>query len=88
MVAGRGIGREADARLVAERVVRKDPAFLDHLEERQHEIARDAEDLAGAVVLQTLQQGRGEHDATWPICRANAIESRGVRACAGGLRDP
>ena len=87
VVARRGIGSEADTRLVAQRVVREDPAVLDHLEERQHEIARDPEDFAGAVVLQALQQGRREHDATWPICRANAIGSGSV-LCACALQDP
>src|SRR6185503_364972 len=82
-----GIGSEADARLVAQRVVRKDPAVLDHLEEWQHEVARDPEDFAGAVVLQGLQQGRREHGATWLICRANAIGS-GSDRCTGAQRAP
>ena len=44
-----GIGGEAHGRLVAQRVQRQDAALLDHLEERQREVAGDAEDLAGAV---------------------------------------
>lgn len=73
---------------MAQRVVREDPALLDHLVERQHEIAGDAEDFAGAVVLQTLQQGDGEHGAIWPICHANAKGSRSMPARTSPLRDP
>jgi hypothetical protein len=36
--------------------VRQDRALLDDLEERQHEVARDAEQLSGAVVLQAAQE--------------------------------
>src|SRR5215475_14390173 len=36
--------------------MRQDPALLDHLEERQHEISGNAENLARTVVLQALQQ--------------------------------
>ncbi len=60
VVARGGIGREADRRLVAERVARQDFRFLDDLVERQHEIAGDAEDLPGAVVLQALQKRGGK----------------------------
>ncbi len=56
VIARRRVGREAHAGLMAQRVVRQDPALLDHLEERQHEVARNAEDLARAVVLEALQQ--------------------------------
>jgi hypothetical protein len=72
--ARRRVGGEADRGLVAERVMGKDAAVLDDLEERQHEIAGYPEDLAGAVVLEALQQYAGErgHGATLPIHAANA----------------
>src|SRR5262249_39152272 len=64
IVAGGGIGREADGGLVAQRVVRQDRAVLDDLEERQHEIARDAEELARAVGLQGVEE-RGGNRRLW-----------------------
>jgi hypothetical protein len=45
VIARRGIRGEADAGLVAQREVPEDPAFLDDLEERQHEIAGNSEDF-------------------------------------------
>src|SRR5207245_8994291 len=56
VIACRRIGREAHARLMAQRVMRQDPALLDHLEEWQHEVSGNAENLARAVVLEALQQ--------------------------------
>ena len=79
MVARRRIGREADRRLMAQRVVRQDPAFLDHLEQRQHEIARDAEDLAGPVILQPVEQRGGERRHLRPGGRfARSLHGFGV----------
>src|SRR5579864_8792398 len=60
VIARRGIGGEADGRLMAQREVRENPALLDHLVERQHEIARNAEDLARAVLLQAQQKRFGK----------------------------
>ena len=40
------------------------PALLDHLEERQREIAGDAEDLPGPVGLEAVQQRLGDVHAT------------------------
>ena len=56
VVACRRVRREADCRLVAECEMRKDAAFLDHLEQRQHEIAGNPEDFACAMVLESLQE--------------------------------
>ena len=64
VIAHGGIGGEADRRLMAEGELRQDAGLFDHLVERQHEIARDAEDLPRAVILQALEQRGGErgHD--------------------------
>src|SRR3974390_895709 len=59
-VARDRVRRETDRRLVAQREVRQDLRSLDDLVERQHEIARNSEDLARAVVLQRLQESGGE----------------------------
>ena len=73
LITCRRIGRETDAGLMAQRVMRKNAALLDDLEERQHEIAGNPENFAGAVVLEALQQRGGErrHGATLRIRRAN-----------------
>jgi len=55
-----GIRGEAQRRFVAERDQRQDPAGLHVPEERQDEITRDAEDLAGAVRLEGVQQLQGK----------------------------
>ena len=55
-----GIGGEADARLVRQRVQRQQLRVFDLAEQRQREVARDAEDLARAARLQCLQQASGE----------------------------
>jgi hypothetical protein len=47
---------------MTECVVRKDSAFFDGLEQRQHEIARNAEDFAGAVSFQAVQQRCGQRE--------------------------
>src|SRR5262249_3407751 len=58
---------------VAERVVRQDLRLFDRLVERQHEVARNAEDFPGAVLLQAVEQ-RGRE--------------RGHAACGRGARGP
>ena len=55
--AGGRVRGEPNRRLVAQRVQRQDRRFLDDLEERQHEVAGDAEDLLRAVVAERVQQG-------------------------------
>jgi hypothetical protein len=45
---------------VAQREVREDPAFLNDLEERQHEIAGNSEDFPRAVIFEPLQERGGE----------------------------
>ena len=47
-------------RLMAQREIRQDVAFFDDLEQRQHKIAGNAENLVGAVVLQRLEQSMGK----------------------------
>ena len=56
----RAIRREAHARLVAQRVQRQNARFLDHLEERQSEIAGDSEDPGRTVVLERMEERFGE----------------------------
>ena len=56
MIARRRIGGEADAWLMADSVMRQDLRFFDDLVERQHEVAGDAEDFPGAVILEALQE--------------------------------
>ena len=56
----RAVGREPHARLVRERMQRQDARLLDHLEQRQSEIARDAEDPGRTVILERVQQGLSE----------------------------
>jgi hypothetical protein len=75
VVARRRVSCETDARLVAQREVRKDAALLDHLEERQHEIAGDPEDFTRAMALEALQQRSRErrHAATVRIHSVKAI---------------
>ena len=68
-VARRGVGGEADRRLVAERVQRQDARALDFAEERQREVARDAEDFSGAVVLECGEQGVCELHCAGGRCR-------------------
>ncbi len=51
----RRVRRESDRGLVAQRVQRQQPRLFDDLEERQHEVAWDAEHLPGAVLLQGRQ---------------------------------
>ena len=58
--ARRGVGREADAGLVRQRVQRQQRRALDLAEQRQREVAGDAEDFGGAACLQRLQQAFGE----------------------------
>ena len=60
VIARRRIRCETDGRLVAQREIRQDVAFFDDLEQRQHEIAGNAEDLAGAVILQRGEQSMGK----------------------------
>ncbi len=88
VVARRRVGREADARLVAQRVVRENPALLDDLEERQHEIARNPEDFAGAVVLEALQQRGRErgHGASLRVRGTNANRPAANRPADVALR--
>jgi len=64
MVARRRIRGEAHRRLMAQRVAGQNAAFLDHLEERQHEVAGDAENFARAVVFQAVQQRGAESRCT------------------------
>jgi hypothetical protein len=45
---------------MAERVIRQDAALFDDLEERQDEIAGNAEDLFCAMVLEGLEQRGAE----------------------------
>jgi hypothetical protein len=59
VIACRSIGCEANAGLVAQGIVGKDSAFLNDLEERQHEISWNPKNFASAVILQTLQQRCG-----------------------------
>ena len=49
MIPRSRIGRKADARLVTQRVVRKDSTLLNDLEERQHEVSRNPKDFMSAV---------------------------------------
>src|SRR5699024_1403797 len=56
MIAPGGIGGEANAWLMAQRIERQNPRILNDLEERQDKIARNTEDLMCAMILQRLQQ--------------------------------
>src|SRR6185312_7991105 len=56
VIACRGIRREADRRLVAQGEIRQDAAFLDHLEQRQHEVTGNAESLARAMIPKRRKQ--------------------------------
>ena len=58
--ARRGVGGKADAGLVRERVERQDLRLLDDAEIRQRKVAGNAKDLAGAMILEGVQQGFGE----------------------------
>jgi Lrp/AsnC family leucine-responsive transcriptional regulator len=58
--ARRGVGGETHPRFVRQRVQRQDLRFLDDAEIGQREIAGDAEDLAGAMVLEGVEQGFDE----------------------------
>ena len=60
VIADRRIGREADGRLMTQFEMRKDPRFLDHFVEGQHEIAGDSENLARAVIFKCMQQCGGQ----------------------------
>ena len=80
-VAAGGVGREADGGLVAERVERQRAVVLDDPEERQREVAGDAEDLLGPVVLQRLEQGLAEPHGT---CLPAAESGRAGGEMAGG----
>ena len=71
MVARRGVRREAHRRLMAQREVRQDVAFLDDLEQRQHEVAGNAEYLVGAVIFQGLEQSGGKRGHDKPLGRVN-----------------
>ncbi len=70
MKAGRGIGGKADRRLMAQFEMRQDPRLLDRLVERQHEVARNAEDFTGAMRLERAQENgckRGHAGSlAWP----------------------
>ena len=52
----RRVRRKAHGRLVAQGVERQPPAFLDHLEERKHEIARDPEDFPRTMLGKGVDQ--------------------------------
>jgi hypothetical protein len=58
--ARRCVRRKTHGRLMTQFVMRQDARLLDGLVERQHEIAGDAEDFAGAMRLQRAQQNRCE----------------------------
>jgi hypothetical protein len=45
---------------MAQRETRQDVAFFDDLKQRQHEIAGNAENLVGPVVLQRGEQSMGK----------------------------
>ena len=64
VVARRRVSRKAYGRFVAQREIRKNVAFFDDLEERQHEITRDAKNLPGAVVLEAFKQSVRERGHT------------------------
>ncbi len=66
VIARRGVGGEADRRLMTEREVRQHLAFLDDLEQRQHEVARDTENLPGAVSFQAFEQSGGKRRHATP----------------------
>src|SRR5690348_4480780 len=63
---------------MAQRVMRQDLGFFDHLVERQHEVAGNTEQLLRAVIFQGLQQrcGEGGHGSFQPIL-TNAPPSTG-----------
>ena len=56
MIARRRVRRETNRRLMAQREIRQDIAFFDDLEQRQHNIAGNAENFVSAAVLQRRQQ--------------------------------
>jgi hypothetical protein len=58
--ARRGVGREAHAGLVRQRVQRQDLRLFDDAEVGQGEVAGNAKDLARAMVFERVQQGFGE----------------------------
>jgi hypothetical protein len=60
MIACRRIRRETNRRLMAQRETRQDVAFFDDLEQRQHVIAGNTENLVGALVLQRGEQSMGK----------------------------
>jgi hypothetical protein len=54
MIPRSRISRKADAGLVTQRVVRKDPTLLNDLEEWQHEVSRNPKDFMSAVIPRRL----------------------------------
>ena len=70
-IAPGGIGGKPDARLMAQGMERQDIGLLDGAEERQGEIAGDAEDFTGAIVFERRQQG---------VCEFQALSPREVKA--------
>ncbi len=60
MIARRGVGGEADRRLVAQGEPGKNAALFHLLEKGEHEVAGNAEQFARPMRLQAMQQGGGE----------------------------
>jgi hypothetical protein len=56
VVAAGRVGGEAHAGLVAQRVERQDFRVLNHLEERQDEVARDTEDLTRSMIFERVEE--------------------------------
>jgi hypothetical protein len=57
---------------MGEGVQRQDPGFLDHLEQRQGEIARDAEDPGRTMILERLEEGLSEVHCGHPLYQGSS----------------
>jgi hypothetical protein len=89
VIARGGICRESHRRLMAQGDIRQDAALLDHLEQRQHEISGDAEDLACTMISERGEQGmrKGRHQELLTVSSGtlNASQPQSFRAGPSGL---
>ena len=82
MRARSGVSGEADGRLVAERVQRQPAGFLDLGEQREREVAGDAEYLVCAVCGERGEQRLGDVHAHARVGRQRGVRGRAAPARA------
>ncbi|OIQ74719.1 hypothetical protein GALL_436210 [mine drainage metagenome] len=76
----RGVGGEADRRFVRQRVQRQDAGAFDFTEQRQREVAGNAEHFGGAPAAKRLEQALRQVHLVFLRYRSNSRASRAMRS--------